>query len=99
MLYGTLWHNGQPTSIRNGDCYLYVTEDVAAALPAEMTIVGFDAQIFKPPTMTKCKRCGEVGHRANDMRCPGRAPEAIAATVEPIRGGGASPSVKSSHVS
>ncbi len=43
VLYGTLWYNGQPTSIRNGDHYLYVTEDMAAVMPAEMTIVGFDA--------------------------------------------------------
>ena len=42
VLYGTLWQNGQPTSIRNGDHYLYIAEDVAAAMPAEMTIAGFD---------------------------------------------------------
>ena len=87
VMYGMLWHNGQPTSIRNGDHYLYMAEDVAAAMPIVMTIAGFDAQIFKLPALTKCHRCGEVGHRSNDVKCLGRAPEAIAATVEPIRGG------------
>ncbi len=31
--YGTLWHEGKPTSIRNGDHFFYVTEAVVNTLP------------------------------------------------------------------
>ncbi len=36
--YGTLWHNGQPTSIRNEDRFFYVPETAVAALPMIMEI-------------------------------------------------------------
>ena len=87
IFYGKIWHNGKPTSIRNGDKYFYVTEDVATAMPGETTIAGFSARIFKPLALTKYCHCGEVGHKVSDLVCPGRAPSEVAAIVEPIRGG------------
>ena len=64
-----------------------MAEDIAAAMPSEISVAGFDARIFKLPALTKYHQCGDVGHRATDSKCPGKAPAEIAATVEPIRGG------------
>ncbi len=64
--YSTIWHNGKPTSIRNGDRYVYMHEDTVAKLPDTLKVGEYTARIFKPPALTRCRRCGGTGHRQND---------------------------------
>ncbi len=82
--YGTLWHNGQPTSIRNGDRYFYIMEDVTELMPDSNEFGEYTARVFKPPKMMKYRHCGEAGHKANDLRCVVLAPETIAEMVETV---------------
>ncbi len=82
--YGTLWHNSQPTSIRNGDRYFYIMEDVAELMPDSIKFGEHTARVFKPPKMMKCRHCGEVGHKATDLRCVALAPETIVEMVETV---------------
>ena len=41
--YATVWFEGQPTSLRNSDQFLYVTEETAALLPKKMEISEYTA--------------------------------------------------------
>ncbi len=84
--YGTLWHEGKPTSIRNGDHFFYITEAAVSSLP-ENLVSGFPAHLFKPKAMAMCKRCKQVGHYAGDNKCPAKVLPEIADTVEPFHGG------------
>ncbi len=86
ILYSTLWHEGEPTSIRNGDHFFYVTEHDAECFPDTVDIGDVQAQVFKPRALAKCKRCGNTGHFARDPACVARAPAELAASVEPFRG-------------
>ncbi len=87
VLYGTVWHEGQPTSIRNGDHYMYVSEEGVSALPDSVEILGFCRRVFKPVSMRSCHHCNEVGHKAADEICPARAPEGLQGNLEVVHGG------------
>ena len=51
VLYSMVWHQGQPTSICNGDRYMYVMEEVAATMPETLDVGEYITRIFKPPAM------------------------------------------------
>ena len=87
VLYSTVWYEGQPTSIHYGDQYIYVTEEVAASMPEILDVGEYVARVFKPLVMMKCRHCGEPGHKASSPSCTALAPEAIAGTIETVRGG------------
>ncbi len=87
VLYGTVWHEGQATSIQNSDHYMYITEEVAAAMPKTLAVGEYVARIFKPPAMMRCRHCGELGHKASSPSCTALAPDVIADMVETVRGG------------
>ena len=46
--YRTLWHEGKPTSIRNGDHFFYVMEAAVNNLPKTFEVSGITARVFKP---------------------------------------------------
>lgn len=46
VFYGTVWHEGSPTSICNGDRYLYVTEESSAKLPERLEIAGVMSMLW-----------------------------------------------------
>ncbi len=46
IFYGTLWHEGRSTSIRNGDWYFYIPEHLVAGLPDRITIVETEAMVI-----------------------------------------------------
>ena len=87
VLYGTVWHEGQPTSIRNGDWFMYVSEDVVPSLPDSVEIAGICGRVIKPAAMRWCHHCGEIGHKATDPSCPARAPEGLQGNLEIVHGG------------
>ena len=60
VLYSTLWNDGQPTSIRNGDYFCYIVQSVAQKLPDKMVIGSMPVRIFKPKALATCKWCNEV---------------------------------------
>ncbi len=51
VLYGTVWHEGQPTSIQNGDQFMYVSEDAVSSLPDSVEIAGICGRVIKPAAM------------------------------------------------
>ena len=87
VLYGTVWHEGQPTSIWNGDQFIYVSEDAVPSLPDSVEIAGLRRRVIKPAAMRWCHCCGEIGHKALDPSCPARAPEGLQGNLEIVHGG------------
>ncbi len=85
--YSNLWHEGKATTIWNGDRYLYVTLSDAQKLPQTIDVLTYKARVFKPLSVTKCKRCGVEGHCPSDDKCPAKAPVELQDTVEPFCGG------------
>ncbi len=73
-------------SIRNGDWYVYVAKHDVSKLPGTLEIGGFRAWVFKPVSMSVCKRCGNEGHHPSDPNCPARATEEVQDTVETFHG-------------
>ena len=47
----------------------------------------YQARIFKPIALTKCRQCQGIGHRHQDPTCPGTALTELAKNVQIIRGG------------
>ena len=64
--YSIIWFNGKVTSIRNGDCFLYVLQSDLSKLPELLEVGSAKAWVFKPMALTKCRRCNEEGHQASD---------------------------------
>ncbi len=87
VCYSNVWYEGRPTSIRNGDRFVYVAQQDVGKLPAQVEIGGAVARVFKPTALTKCKRYGQEGHHPSDDKCPTHASEVMADTVEAFRGG------------
>ncbi len=84
VMYGTVWYEGQTTSIRNGDRYMYISEADVLAFPETINVGKHVGHIFKPPALMKCRHCGEVGHKASNTMCPGHAPVELQDSVEII---------------
>ena len=57
-------------------------------LPTQLEVAGIMAWIFKPLSFTKCKYCGNEGHRLGDLKCPAKAPESMIDDIEVFRGSG-----------
>ncbi len=76
--YSNVWYEGKPTSIRNGDRFVYVAQQDVGKLPSQVKIAGAVARVFKPIALTKCKRCGKEGHHPSDDKCPVHASEVMA---------------------
>ncbi len=87
IFYSTVWHEGSPTSICNGDRYFYVSEKTAAALPEKIEIGGVFGRIFKLVTLSHCQHCQEVGHKAFDKNYPALALDGMQDNVELVCGG------------
>ncbi len=85
--YTNVWLNGKLTSIWNGDRFTYVDAQDIVKLPDTLPVGDHVAQIFKPVSMSTCKRCQGEGHCASDPNCPTRAPEHIQDMVEAFYGG------------
>ena len=66
IFYGIVWHEGEPTSIRNGDCFFYVSEDAVKDLPDWIDISGYQGRLVRPAALSKCQWCNQVGHKSFD---------------------------------
>ncbi len=80
--YGTLWHYGNPTSIKNGDRFFYIQETAAQKLPQTIDVGEYTARVFKPVIMMKCHRCGNTGHKSADLQFPAIALKKVIDMVE-----------------
>ncbi len=83
--YSNVWHDG---NIRNGDRFVYITHSDMNKLLAQLEVTGTMARIFKPLSFTKCKHCGNEGHRPGDLKCLAKAPESMVDDIEVFRGSG-----------
>ena len=45
--YRTLWHEGKPTSMRNGNCFFYVMEAVVNNLLETFEVAGITARVLQ----------------------------------------------------
>ena len=84
--YSTIWFKGKLTSIRNGDKFVYLSEDQLNKLLETLEIKNYKARISRPVALSQCKRCNQVGHLAKHKNCPALMPEEIKQTIEPFRG-------------
>ena len=57
-----VWHNGQLTSIRDGDHFVYVEVGDIGKLPDMLQVGEYVSRVLKPVQMAMCKRCNNVGH-------------------------------------
>ncbi len=85
--YGTLWYNGQSTSICNGDRFFYVPEAVVGKIPMSVKVGEYKARVFRPAALMQCVTCDQMGHKALDSQCLALAPQDIMDMVETFRGG------------
>ncbi len=85
--YGTVWHDSQPTSLHNGDWYMYVSEDAVSILPDIVEIAGHCGRVYKPAALRRCHHCKDVGHKATDQSCLARVPEGLQGNFEIVHGG------------
>ncbi len=75
------------TGVHNGDHFIYIPVMEVGKLPSELDIAGCKSRVFKPPTMTVCKQCGDLGHCPSDKKCLVKSIKVIAETLETFRGG------------
>ncbi len=80
--YANLWFEGKMTSVRNGDCFIYIPVTEVSKLPAVLEISGSCSRVFKPPNLTICKRCSNQGHHPTDPKCPARTTDVIIEMLE-----------------
>ncbi len=60
--YANVWHNSQLTSIRKGDCFVYVEVGDIGKLPDTLQVGEYVSRVLKPVQMATCKRYNNVGH-------------------------------------
>ncbi len=80
--FSNIWLNGQLTSIRNGDCFVYVDAADVSKLPDTLPVGKYITHIVKPVSMSTCKHCQGEGHQSSDQACPACAPQHMQDTVE-----------------
>ncbi len=85
--YANLWFEGKMIGVCNGDHFIYIPMMEVGKLPSELDIASCKSRVFKPPTMTVCKQCGDLGHCPSDKKCPVKSTEGIMETLETFRGG------------
>ena len=60
-----------PTPYVSDDRLLYAESGFGPVLPTEVTLQKTSCRIWHPSQQLKCKRCHDVGHRANHINlCP-----------------------------
>ena len=65
-------NEGQLTSYKNGDRFVYV-KHVDKAIPPKQTVCSFPCIVVHHGKMLPCNACGERGHRMGDESCPALA--------------------------
>lgn len=61
---------GELTSFRNGDRYLYAVSPVLPILPNIAFIAGMKCRISHATQCLVCRICGDMGHKARTEECP-----------------------------
>ena len=56
-------------------------------LPNMLDVLTYKARVMKPPHMSQCKCCGQLGQWLNDLSCPTRTVDGVVETVETFHGG------------
>ncbi len=85
--YSNLWHDGRLTGVHTGDRFVYVSSTEVSKLPNLLDVLTYKARVIKPPHMSQCKCCGQLGHCLSDLSCPAQAVEGVVETVETFCGG------------
>ena len=62
--------NGELTSFRNGDRYIYAISPVFPVLPTVVQIAGHKSRVYHVSQKNVCKVCGEYGHKVKTPDCP-----------------------------
>ena len=55
IFYGMVWHEGEPTSIQNGDHFFYISEEAVKDLPDWIDISGYQGWLVRPSALSKCQ--------------------------------------------
>ena len=67
--------NGSLTSYRNGDRFVYC-QPFSPSIPRQQKICGFYCTVLHHgKDGFACKSCNQLGHKAGDVSCPGKAEE------------------------
>ncbi len=67
--------DGELTSWRNGDRYIYAVAPIFPVLPNTAKIVGMKVRLYHMNQKKVCKACGQYGHRTRDYRCEAYDPD------------------------
>ncbi len=62
--------DGELTSFRNGDRYVYAESPILPILPSVTAIANLKCRIYHPAQKMTCKICGMFGHKAKSNLCP-----------------------------
>ncbi len=70
-----------------GHRFVYIASDQLDKVPQTFSCRAFVARVIKPAKFQTCHRCGQVGHKASSVDCPGLAPLDVQASIQPFKGG------------
>ena len=65
---------GQFTNYKNGDRFLYC-EPLPQPIPRQQRVGDYNCYVHHHGKNMQCKSCSQMGHKAGDAACPGRAKE------------------------
>ncbi len=85
--YSNIFVDGHCTHLWNGDRFVYVTESSVAKIPTSLQVDDYKPRVIKPAVFNCCLRYQKIGHKANSLDCPARAPEDIAESIQVFKGG------------
>ena len=75
--------NSSFTNFKNGDRFLYC-EPLSQPIPRQQRVGNHNCYVFQHGKHTmQCKSCNQMGHKAGDVTCPGRAKKE---SILPFRG-------------
>ncbi len=85
--YSNLWYDGRLTGVCTGDRFVYSSSAKVSKLPIMLDVLTYKARVMKPPHMSQCKCCGQLGHHLSDLSCPARTVDGVFEMVETFCGG------------